>query len=262
MGVLDRPDLDYFTAKRQKDSALNNEVCQATREPDGKAGYGVKPATLIKRLLINLQSGLGHSSIQDINTVQSAILTLGMLLSQASSLEEIEHYGLLCQEQLNLFVKIPNLTSIKLRKTHSSARGLYENLETASVELDLNGEEINLAKLACLPNLTFLDVSQLRSPEARGLAKAVRSLSHLQHLRVSERSDEIDHSRQLSPTPLALFFRALYSTSSPSSPNTAASDTSSAWSDSEDVDYKDALQGTEPGFPAWLQSLELMENTE
>lgn len=253
-------DAGLFTPKRIEDRAVNNEVSQALRETDGRPGYGVIPATLIKRLLVNLQTGWGRDYMKDTIAKACVVETLDVLLPHASSLEEIEHFGLLCQALLDIYVKFPTVSRIKLRETHSCTEGLYDNPETTLSE-DIN-EDINLARLSCISNLTFLDVSQLRSFEAPGLAKAVRSFTQLHHLRVSEMADNIDHSRESQPSPLALFLRELYSDTLPSGFITTTSETSSNSSDSDDIDCLISAQQTGPGFPASLKSLELVDNTE
>lgn len=252
---------DYFTAKRMKDRAVNNEVSQAIRGTDERPGYGVIPATFIKRLLVNMQTGWGIDYMKDTLATVGVLLTLEVL-DQNSCLEEIEHFGFLCQDQLDRFVKIPTLTKIELRKTHGCTRGLYENLKPVSVEDYLEIKGINLAKLFCLSKLTSLNVSQLRSVEAPGLAKAVRSLPQLQHLRISEMSDTIHRGRGSRAWPMAIFLRELYSESLPASSMSVASDISSDFSDSNDLGYLKFVQGTKSGLPASLQSLELVDNTE
>ncbi len=99
-------DQDYFTAKRIRDRAAKSEFSQAMRETDGRSGYGVIPATLIKRLLVNVQTGWGSDYVKDSVDSAGFLLTLDILLDQNPSLEEVEHFGLLCQDQLDRFVKI------------------------------------------------------------------------------------------------------------------------------------------------------------
>ncbi len=99
-------DQDYFTAKRIKGRAAKGEFSQAIRETDGRSGYGVIPATLIKRLLVNVQTGWGSDYVKDSVDSAGFLLTLDILLDQNPSLEEVEHFGLLCQDQLDRFVKI------------------------------------------------------------------------------------------------------------------------------------------------------------
>ena len=93
---------------------------------------------------------------------------------------------------------------------------------------------ISLHKLSLLSKLTLLDVSQLRTRDAYGLAKAVGCLTELQNLRTVEALDDVDHDRDGRPTPLSLFLVKLYSESLSSGIDDVASDTLNDLSDSDD----------------------------
>ena len=96
------------------------------------------------------------------------------------------------------------------------------------------------------------------------LAKAVRSLTRLQHLRISEIYNNYAEPYPSSGpySPLTRFLTVLYSASSVTTSDDIAFNTSSDLSDSDGAAYLDLVQPIDQGFPMSLKSLELVDNTE
>ena len=252
-------DLDYGFAKLGKDTECKNEVNQALCMTSEKPGYGIKPAVLMKRLVVNLQSGTGGPMSTDIDTHRNVFFTLKTLLPHASCLEEVEHFGFLQQELFDQIVGIPALTTLKLRQTHRYTEGPYEELLSYPDRND-HVQTVNLCSLSRATKLTCLDVSHLRTGEACRLAKAVRCMRLLQRLRIAEISDNVIYDGEKPSTPLAIFLSELYS--KPTNPIDHASDTSRDLGDSDDPSYRETIQQKVVGLPAMLSSLELVDNTQ
>ena len=218
-----------------------------------KTGCETKQAALIKGLVINSQSGNGGQMLTDIGNHQHILLTLKTILPHASCLEEVDHYGFLQQDLLDQLVSIPNLKALKLRSTHRYK--LVQHAGTTSLALP-----INLDGLSCASKLTLLDVSHLLPREGGRLAKAVRCMEQLQHLRVADIVEHVLHIDEERSTPLAIFLNELCSKSIDLTE--AASETSSDLSDLDDSSNTKTIHETNFGFPAMLKSLELVDKNQ
>ena len=203
---------DYFTAKRHKERDSNGEIYGAIRQPSKNLRFGVKPATLIKHLIVNSQTGYYRTRLPgEWKGLPGVNRTLELLMRHTSGLEEIIHFGPLCQQDLDHFTSHRTLTKIRLRKLHHyTIPGSYEGPEVLP-RLHRSHLQISFAKLTRLSKLTVLDVSQLATREAYYLAVAVRVLAHLRRLRVSEMSDKHNNFRDSRSSPLSIFLRNLYS---------------------------------------------------
>ena len=252
-------DLDYYSAKFEKYREFKNEINQAIRMTSEKPGYGIKPATLIKRLVINLQSGTGSLMSIEIETHQNVSITLKTLLPHASRLEEVEHFGFLQQELFDQFVRIPTLSTLRLRQTHRYTEGPYEALLLYQHTGNF-AQTVSFYNLSQATKLTCLDISYLHTGEARSLAKAVGYMKLLQHLRIAEISTKVLYGNEEPSTPLATFLSELYS--EPASSVDNVSDISSSLSASHDSNIRETTQQKNFGFPATLRSLELVDNTQ
>lgn len=219
---------------------------------------------MIKRFLIDFAQLYRDLQSDDRDTSRRIDHTLQYLLLRTPCLEEIEHFGVyLPQEHFGLLVNIPGLTTFKLRKTHGYNEGLCERTDLHP-DLPSWHLEHELDRLSRLSRLTVLEVCQLRYTEAPLLAKAVRSLTRLQHLRISEIYNIYDdpYSSTGPYSPLTCLMAQLYLRSSITTSDGIASDTSSDLSDSDDVDHMGIIQPIEQGFSASLKSLEHVDNTE
>lgn len=133
----------------------------------------------IKRLVLNLRfksvetpDGLVES--EDIH------FTLKSLLSYVSTLEEIDHDGVMYQEFLDCLITKPILKVFKARKTWIAQPCTKSNTPRPLDDLSLNWEG-----LGSLSFLKILHISHLFGSEACGLASAIRRLHHLEDLYVA-----------------------------------------------------------------------------
>ena len=133
----------------------------------------------IKRLVLNLrfksvETSDGLVESEDIH------FTLKSLLSYASTLEEIDHDGVMYQELLDCLITKPILKVFKARKTWIAQPCTKSNTPRPLDDLSLNWEG-----LGSLSFLKILHISHLFDSEACGLASAIRRLHHLEDLYVA-----------------------------------------------------------------------------
>ena len=137
--------------------------------------------------------------------------TLDTILSGVKILEEIDHHGVLYQEELEGIFKIRSLKVLRVRQSWNDTPCLCaESASPRPRGLWL----LDWSRLLHLHALKTFSISQLYAFEAVGLAKAIKKLTRLEHLRVEIAKADIRTVDALSDDgddlPFKTFIDALY----------------------------------------------------
>lgn len=137
--------------------------------------------------------------------------TLDTVLPEAKNLEEIDHHGVLYQEELEGIFEVRSLKVLRMRQSWNDTPCLCtEGTSPRPRGLWL----LEWSRLFHLHALKTLSVSQLHAFEAVGLAKAVKKLRRLENLRVEIAKADIRAADALSDDgddlPFKTFIDALY----------------------------------------------------
>ena len=147
---------------------------------------------------------------QDLVRSEDVSYTLGTIIKEAKALQEIDHHGVLYQEELDAMLDVQSLKVLRVRQSWndtpcSCSEG--ENLRPRGLWT------LDLSRLFHLDALKNLSVSQVHNQEAVGLARAVRKLRKLESLRVEvgkgDLMDPYDPFGEGEDSPLMMFIITL-----------------------------------------------------
>lgn len=133
----------------------------------------------IKQLVLNFRFSTTEAGNRLIDS-EDIHYTVTSLLSYVSSLEDIDHDGVIYQELLDSLIATPTLQVFKARKTWIAQPCIRSNSLRGPEDLLLNWEG-----LGALSFLKTLHISHLFEPEANGLALAIGRLPQLEDLHVA-----------------------------------------------------------------------------
>ncbi len=140
--------------------------------------------------------------------------TLDTILLKARALQEINHHGVLYQEELDGIFQVRSLKVLRVRQSWNELPcSCSERMSPRSKRL----WSLDWNRLFQLHALKTLSISQLHIFEAMGLAKAVKKLVNLESLRVEIGKFDIPAGDSLflddedAELPLMIFLKTLYS---------------------------------------------------
>ena len=173
-------------------------------------------ATFVRSLLLNCQYGYKDGFTWRDTEADLWDNTLSTLRPHLQSLTKLEQYGSL-QERIWIHIlEWHSLVSLSIRQSNTLSDDAITLGKHHRIPVALTGWE-NLIRLK---SLQHLNVDQLLTNEAAGLAHAVTHLSNLETLRIKAASlkAKVTHNLQYGftganvDTPIARFFRNLFST--------------------------------------------------
>ena len=148
-----------------------------------------RPATYIKSLVLNFQSGYNKGSILDFKKIDYS-LELLLQIQRLGHLRVIEQYGDLHPNHFIRFLATRGLEKLTVRKLNAHAPprllGRYGRYDDYP-DLDL---QLPFELLRRRNTMTSLEAGNIMSTEVAGLAVAVRTLENLEILHVTAASED------------------------------------------------------------------------